>query len=94
MQIFVYSIIQYPVSSFAQTLDFSQLYDFSFFFSFRTLVIRIPSAKITQNNLPVWIYAQGISMLVRPCIRGRILWKKVISHFMSKITYTQISILV
>ena len=32
MQIFVYSIIQYPVSSFAQTLDLSQLYDFSFFF--------------------------------------------------------------
>ena len=31
MQIFVYSIIQYPVSSFAQTLDLSQLYDFSFF---------------------------------------------------------------
>ena len=68
MQIFVYSIIQYPVSSFAQTLDLSQLYDFSFFSSFRTLVIRIPSAKITQYNLPVWIHAQGISMLVRPCI--------------------------
>ena len=49
MQIFVYSIIRYLVSSFIQSLHLSFVISFCFiFFSFRTLVTRVPSAKITQ----------------------------------------------
>ena len=92
MQIFVHSIIRYLVSSFTQTLDLSQLYHFSFFFSFRTLVIRIPSAKITQLASPD-LRSRDIDACA-PLHSRESFVEKVISHFTSKITYTQISILV
>ena len=47
MQIFVYSIIRHLVSSFIQSLHLSFIISF-FFVAFRTLVTRVPSAKITQ----------------------------------------------
>ena len=91
MQIFVHSIIRYLVSSFTQTLDLSQLYHFSiFFFSFRVLVIRIPSAKITQLAC-LDLRSRDIDACAPLHSRENVV-DKVISHFMPKITYTQISI--
>ena len=46
MQIFVHSIIRYWVSSFIQSLHLS--FAISIFFSLRTLVTRVPTAKMTQ----------------------------------------------
>ena len=48
MQIFVYSIIRYIVSSFIQSLHLSFVISYYYFFSFRTLVTRVLTAKITQ----------------------------------------------
>ena len=48
MQILVQSIIRYLVSSFTQTLDLSLVICFIVFLSFRTLVTRVLSVKITQ----------------------------------------------
>ena len=49
MQIFVYSIIRYIVSSFIQSLHLSFVISYYYFFSFRTLVTRVLTAKITQR---------------------------------------------
>ena len=48
MQILVHSIIRCLVSSFTQTLDPSLVISFHCFVSFRTLVTRITTAKLTQ----------------------------------------------
>ena len=48
MQIFVYSIIRYIVSSFIQSLHLSFVISYYYFLSFRTLVTRVLTAKITQ----------------------------------------------
>ena len=83
MQILVHSIIRYLISSFIQSLHLSFLISLFCFF-FRTLVTRVPSAKITQVA-SLDFRSRDIDACVPLHSRENFL-EKVIFHFMPKIT--------
>ena len=68
MKVFVYSIISYLLFSIYPSIFLSS---FNFFFSFRTLVTRVPTAKITQL-VSLDLHSRDIDACVLPDSRENV----------------------